>query len=148
MPLEGSGAWRRPGECEAQGYALKSVVSKLLYRGSIMDWLAGLADWATVGISAGCAIGAALITAAAMREGVRKKHRLEDQTETVLRRLLEVGAPKYPERLRSFASLKARVPLSDDKLVEALLRAGAIQCERRDGSEKLWGLAEYHPDKL
>jgi hypothetical protein len=79
---------------------------------------------------------------------LKKEYLLEDQTATVLRTLLEVGAPEYPQRLRSFSSLKARVPLSDEKLKEALLRAGAIQAVRPSDGENLWGLTKYHPDKL
>jgi hypothetical protein len=115
-----------------------------------MDWIgaASQANWATVIISSGCSVIVALIAAGAARAGLKKTHLLQDQTEIVLRRLLEVGSPKYPQRLRSFTNLQARVPLTDEKLREALLRAGAIQCKRPGDGEILWGLTKYHPDKL
>lgn len=109
-------------------------------------------DWVTVSIVAGCSLIAsvvsAMLAARTARARMRKDYLLEDQTETVLRTLLEVGPPKYPERLRSFAALEKRVPLTEEKLREALLRAGAIRCEKRADGEEMWGLIEFHPDKL
>jgi hypothetical protein len=110
-----------------------------------MDWMgvAGQANLATVIISAGCSLLAALIAAGAARAGLKKAYLLEDQTETVLREMLR--HPDY--KMRSFAQLQHHVPLSDDKLREALLRAGAVSFKAADGTV-LWGLLENHRDRV
>jgi len=110
-----------------------------------MDWIgaASQANLATVIISAGCSVLAAVITAWTARAGLKKAYLLEDQTEMVLREML-----RHPGfKMRTFAILQHHVPLSDEKLREALLRAGAVSFKRSDGTV-VWGLLENHRDRV
>ena len=112
-----------------------------------MDWLELLhrPDRATVITSAGISAVAATITATFAWASLKRTYRLEDRTETLLRKLL--GDRRFKGRSRKFSTLQHHVPLTDEKLREALLRAGAIRFENREG-EEMWGLIGYHSDKV
>ena len=109
---------------------------------AIMDIFAmlGNPDWATALVSGGLAVSGSLITSWIAYSRYRRSVRLQDQTELILRRLFRLGY-----RTRSFETIRTFVPLADDKLREALLRAGAIRLrapEHPDGEH--WGLLKDH----
>lgn len=131
---------------EALSFGPVTVLSKLHYWGSgDMDWVELLSrpDWATVITSVGLAVIAAFGSASIAWATLKRTYKLEDQTEAVLRKLLR--HPDY--KMRSLTQLQHHVPLSDDKLSEALLRAGAVSFKNSEGTV-LWGLVENHRDKV
>ena len=93
-----------------------------------MDWVERLyrPDWATAIASALFAAISAGMTGWIAWARMRRTSRLEDRTEAILR-------DKRFKR-RKFETIKAFVPLSDEKLREALLRAGAVQLVEAGGA--------------
>lgn len=112
-----------------------------------MDWLELLPrpDWATAIASGVFAAFSAGVTGWIAWVRMRRTFRLEDRTEWLLRTLLQDR--RFRGRSRKFETLRHHVPLTDEKLREALLRAGAIRFENREG-EEMWGLIENHKDKI
>lgn len=102
------------------------------------DWTTAIASGVFAAISSG-------VTSWVAWARYRRTYRLEDRTEWLLRTLLKDR--RFPGRSRKFTSLRHFVPLSDDRLREALLKAGAIRFENRE-REELWGLIESHMDKV
>jgi hypothetical protein len=106
--------------------------------------LLGNPDWATAFVSGGFAAVGSLITSWIAYSRYRRSFRLQDQTELILQRLFKLGY-----RTRSFETIRTFVPLADDKLREALLRAGAIRLrapEHPDGEH--WGLLKDHRETV
>lgn len=112
-----------------------------------MDWVELLTqpDWATAIASGVLAAFSAGVTGWIAWLRMRRTFRLEDRTESLLRQLLKDR--RFRGKSRKFQTLQHHVPLTEEKLREALLRAGAIRFENRDG-EEMWGLIEYHSDKI
>lgn len=106
-----------------------------------MDWsgLLGQVDWPTALVSGAAALASVIVTNWLAWIRFRRAYRLDDRTEAVLRRLLK---DKRFTR-RKIETIKGFVPLADDKLREALLRAGAVRLSGNDGQE-YWGLLENH----
>lgn len=109
-----------------------------------MDWMELLTrpDWATAVASGGFAAFSAGVTGWIAWVRMRRTYRLEDRTEAVLRKLLRDQRFKR----RKFDTIKGFVPLSDEKLNEALLRAGAVQITGQDGD--YWTLIENAKDRV
>ena len=111
-----------------------------------MDWVEHLPrpDWITVGIAAVCTLIAsvfsAVLAAKTATTRLMRDYRLEDKTDAVLLKLLQ--SPKYD--FRTLEHIKVRVPLADEKLVEALIRIGAVHFTSYKHKEGVWGLLENH----
>ena len=103
-------------------------------------------DWATAIASGVFAAISAAITAWIAWMRMKRRFRLEDRTEAILRKLLMDRRFKR----RKFETIKAFVPLSDEKLREALLRAGAVQLVDTGGDAggEYWGLLENHHERV
>jgi len=101
------------------------------------------ADWTTVIVSGIVGLLSVVATNWIAWANYRRTHRLEDRTEALLRRLLKDR--RY--RQRKFETIRAFIPLPDEKLREALLRAGAVCLPGNDGQE-FWGLIEHHHDRV
>jgi len=107
-----------------------------------LEDLIAKADWATVIVSGVVSLSSVILTNWIAWANYRRTHRLEDRTEVLLRKMLK--DPRY--RQRKFDTIQAFIPLQEEKLREALLRAGAIRLKEIDGSE-MWGLIEHHKDR-
>lgn len=101
------------------------------------------ANWTTGVASILVGVFSAFLTNRLAWARFQREHRLEDQTEAVLRRMLQDRRFKR----RKFETLQSFVPLSTEKLQEALLRAGAVRIMGNDGQE-YWGLLENHMDRV
>jgi len=101
------------------------------------------ANWTTGAASIVVGVVSAFLTNRLARERFKREHLLEDQTESVLRRMLQDRRFKR----RKFETLQSFVPLSTEKLQEALLRAGAVRIVGNEGQE-YWGLLENHMDRV
>ena len=111
-----------------------------------MDWFELVRpDWATAIMSGVFAAVSTGLTGWFAWARMRQTFQLEDRTEWLLRTLLQDR--RFPGKSRKFETLRHHVPLTDEKLREALLRAGAIRFENREG-EEMWGLIENHKDKI
>jgi len=109
-----------------------------------MDWVEILnrPDWATAVTSGVFAAISTGITGWIAWARMRRTFRLEDRTEAILRGMLRDRRFKR----RKFETIKGFVPLADDKLKEALLRAGAVQIIGQDG--EYWTLIENAKDRV
>lgn len=110
-----------------------------------MDWIALLqqTDWPTALVSGLVGLLSVIVTNWLAWTRFRRAYRLDDRTEAILRRLLK---DKRFTR-RKIETIQGFVPLADDKLREALLRAGAVRLMGNDGQE-YWGLLENHHDRV
>lgn len=106
------------------------------------DLIADL-NWATAALSGAVAFISVLLTNWLAWARFRRAYRLDDRTEAVLRRMLR----DRRFRRRKFETIQAFVPLSTEKLREALLRAGAVRLSGNEGQE-YWGLLENHLDRV
>lgn len=109
-----------------------------------MNWveLLNRPDWATAFTSGVFAAISTAITGWIAWTRMRRTYRLEDRTEAILRKLLHDRRFKR----RKFETIRGFVPLSDEKLKEALLRAGAVQIIGQDGD--YWTLIENAKDRV
>ena len=100
------------------------------------------ANWPTALIAGLVAVISSAVTILISYVRFRRSNRLADNTEVVLRRMFKTGF-----RTRKFSTLSRFIPLEDNKLREALLRAGAIRINTPDDPEgEQWGLLKYHKD--
>ena len=100
------------------------------------------ADWATATISGVVGLVSVVVTNWLAWARFRRTHRLEDRSEEVLRGMFKGGFANRGWKRRKFSTLRHFVPLSDEKLREALLRAGAIRLD--DEPVEQWGLLKHH----
>lgn len=104
------------------------------------------ADWATAAISGVVGLVSVVVTNWLAWARFRRTHRLEDRSEEVLRGMFKGGFANQGWKKRKFRTLRHFVPLPDDKLREALLRAGAIRLDEEPVEQ--WGLLEHHRDRV
>ena len=99
-------------------------------------------DWPTAIMSGVFAAISTGITGWIAWTQMRRTYRLEDRTEAILRKLLRDRRFKR----RKFETIRGFVPLSDEKLREALHRAGAVQITGQDGDH--WTLIENAKERV
>lgn len=107
-----------------------------------MDWWAELfsqVNWPTVLTSGAVGLASVVMTNWLAWLRHKRSFRLHDRTEFILRRMLK----DRDYRRRRFSVIKRFVPLPDDRLREALLRAGGVRLEF-DDEDEIWGLLERH----
>lgn len=106
-------------------------------------WLLEQTDWPTALVSGVVGLVSVLVTNWLAWARFRRAYRLDDRTEAILRRLLKDRRFKR----RKFETIQSFVPLTDEKLREALMRAGAVRLMGNDDQE-YWGLLENHLDRV
>lgn len=102
------------------------------------------ANWPTALIAGLAAAISSAVTVLLSYARFRRSNRLADNTEAVLRGMFQRGY-----RTRKFETLRHFIPLEDNKLREALLRAGAVRLNapNESGGEQ-WGLLEHHRKRV
>ncbi|HQR89953.1 MAG: hypothetical protein B7Y81_15450 [Caulobacter sp. 32-67-35] len=102
------------------------------------------ANWPIALVAGLAAVASSAVTILISYARFRRSNRLADNTEAVLRGMFGRGY-----RTRKFETLRHFIPLEENKLREALLRAGAVRISAADDPEgEQWGLLEHHRNRV